>query len=165
MTMTDTSTFDPRALAGDEVTELFGWPVSVLDELADLRDQAYDGQVWISDWRRREAELRASGPAQADTAAIGAARQAADKAWIDSLSDDELTQSRLLRLSSRLGAALRGAPDDAGLHERLAWLEAKLSDAADEADPEIARLRESRNLLASWLDPAVRDDLATRPER
>jgi len=147
-------------MAGDEVSELFGWPVSVLDQLADLRDRAYDGQVFITDWRRREAELRASGPARPDTAAIEAARQAAEAAWIESLAGDEQTQSRLLRLSTRLGVALRGAPSDDGLRERLAGLEATLSDAPGDGDPQTARLRESRDLLASWLDPAARADLA-----
>jgi hypothetical protein len=50
------------ALAHEEVTELFGWPVALLEEIRELRGLAERGEIWIDEWRRRDAALRAVGP-------------------------------------------------------------------------------------------------------
>src|SRR6266851_5221558 len=55
---------DLNVLGSDEVSELFGWPVSLLDEIRELSDLAEQGEIWIDEWRRRDALLRASGPGQ-----------------------------------------------------------------------------------------------------
>src|SRR6266496_608211 len=53
---------DLDVLASDEVTELFGWPVTLLDELADLRQLARHRTIDIEEWRRRDKELRDARP-------------------------------------------------------------------------------------------------------
>ena len=50
---------DLEALAADDVTELFGWPVSLLDAISEVSKLADSGEIDIRDWRRRDRELRA----------------------------------------------------------------------------------------------------------
>ncbi len=51
-----------EALAADDVTELFGWPVSLLDAITEVSQAAVRGEIGIHDWRRRDKELRAPAP-------------------------------------------------------------------------------------------------------
>jgi hypothetical protein len=53
---------DLDVFASEEVTELFGWPVTLLDEIRKLDVLARRGEVDIWEWRRRDQELRALGP-------------------------------------------------------------------------------------------------------
>jgi hypothetical protein len=68
---------DLDVLASDEVTELYSWPVALLDEIGELRELARRGGMGIEEWRRRDKELRAVGPRQYPRDQIKAAHDAA----------------------------------------------------------------------------------------
>ena len=142
-------TDDPEALealAADDVTELFGWPVSLLDAISEVSKLAHSGEIDIRDWRRRDRELRAAGPAQSPRDQLKAAHDAAFNAWLD-MDDD--AADRMRRLISRLAAARLGAPDDDQLRRELAEIDERIRT---ERDPRVKRpLQAKRERIAGWL--------------
>ncbi|HEY5990122.1 MAG TPA: hypothetical protein VIV12_27605 [Streptosporangiaceae bacterium] len=103
---------DLNALADEQVTELFGWPVRLLDQLMELHHLGDRGEIRIDEWRRRDALLRAAGPGQSPREQMEAIREAALEVWVDAPADDEETRKKMFLLAERLGAALHGAPSD-----------------------------------------------------
>ena len=89
-----------EALAADDVTELFGWPVSLLDAIREVSQAAHRGEIDIHDWRRRDTELRAVGPAQFPGDQLKAAHDAAVNVWLDLDDDAEYRMRRLIRSTS-----------------------------------------------------------------
>lgn len=153
---------DLKALGGDEVSELFGWPVSLLDEIRELRDLAEQGGIWIDEWRRRDALLRASGPGQSPREQIEATRAAALEAWRDKPAGEDDTGDRMLRLAERLRAALHGAPDDESLREQLGRIDDILSTEHQRGLK--ARFQEKRERVTRWLlSSAQIDDVTGLP--
>jgi hypothetical protein len=152
------------ALAADEARELFGWPVSLLDQMLHIEGLAADGAIWIDEWRRLDAELRAAGPKRFPRRQAEAAREAALEAWLDSLAGEEAADIRMRRLASRLGAALHGPPDATELRDRLARIEKHL---AEERDGSLrAESQKHRDLVARWLDtPVTGEGAGGRPSR
>lgn len=142
-------TSDLAALADDQVAELFGWPVSLLDDIRALQDLADSGQLDITEWRNRDAELRACGPADLPGAQVEAAHKAAVQAWIDASPRDNDKRRRMQLLSGRLRAILHPAPDDQGLRDQLARYDELLRGERDRHVRE--RLRIRQRLLAHWL--------------
>jgi hypothetical protein len=137
---------DLEALAADDVTELFGWPVSLLDAIREVSQAAHRGEIDIHNWRDRDKELRATGPAQSPRDQLKAAHDAAVKAWLD-LDDD--AEYRMRRLIRRLAAARFGAPDDDQLRRELAEMDEAIRT---ERDPGVKRpLQNKRERLAGWL--------------
>jgi hypothetical protein len=106
---------DLNALADEQVTELFGWPVRLLDQLMEIHDLGDRGEIRIDEWRRRDALLRAAGPRQSPRDQMEAVREAALEAWVDAPASDEETRRKMFLLAERLGAALHGAPSAQGL--------------------------------------------------
>jgi hypothetical protein len=149
---------DLNALAADEVSQLFGWPVSLLDEIRELRDLAEQGEIWIDEWRRRDALLRASGPGQSPREQIEATRAAALEAGYDRLVGEDDTGDRMLRLAERLGAAMQGAPDDEALREQLERIDDILGTEPHRGLK--ARFQEKRERVTRWLLSSTQiDDL------
>ncbi len=135
-----------EALAADDVTELFGWPVSLLDVIREVSQAAHRGEIDIHDWRRRDKELRAVGPAQFPRDRLKAAHDAAVTAWLD-LDDD--AEYRMRRLIRRLAAARFGAPDDDQLRQELTEIDESIRT---ERDPGVKRpLQNKRERIAGWL--------------
>jgi hypothetical protein len=155
----DHITPDVGLLSGDDVTELFGWPVGLLDRIVELHDRAYRFEIEIGEWRLREAELRAAGPARSPTGQIETARCASLKAWLDMPAGTDDAMGRILRLTRRLEAALHGAPDDANLRAQLRQIDEMLRSERHRGIE--ARLREERNLVAWWLASSARLDYIT----
>ena len=143
------SATDLDVLAGDDVSELFGWPVSLLDQILDVEGLAKDRVIWIDEWRRRDAELRAAGPRQFPREQAEEVWQASLEAWLDSFTCGEEADGRMRRLAGRLGAALHGPPDATALRERLRRIDDHLTEERDR------RLRaeseQDRSLIAQWL--------------
>jgi hypothetical protein len=150
-------------LAADDVSELFRWPVDLLDQILEVEDLARERVIWIDEWRRRDAQLRAAGPKSFPRHEAEAARQAALEVWLDSFTCGEEADGRMRRLAGRLGAALHGPPDDTALRDRLRRIEGHL---AEERDRRLrAESEEHRDLVAQWLTaPAPHDGPAARPE-
>jgi hypothetical protein len=143
------SAADLEVLAGDEVSELFGWPVGLLDQILDVECLAEDGVIWIDEWRRRDAELRAAGPQVFPRQRAETAWQTALETWFDSFTIGGAADGRIRRLARRLGAALHGAPDTTALRERLARIDDHL---AQERDRQLrAESQQHRDLIAQWL--------------
>lgn len=147
----DNGSYDLDALADEQVTELFGWPVRLLDEIRELHDRAYSEGIGIEEWRQRDASLRADGPkCTRPREEMKGAQDAAPDAWVSAPADEkETTGQRMLRLAERLGAALEGAPDDEGLREQLRRIDGMLTIERHQGVK--ARLREHRQLVAEWL--------------
>jgi hypothetical protein len=140
---------DLSVLASDEASELFGWPISLLDQILHVERLAGEGVIWISEWRRMDAELRAAGPKRFPRWQAEATREAALEAWLDSLNIGEEPDIRMRHLVSRLGAALHGAPDAAELRKRLERIDRHL---AEERDSRLrAESEKHRDLIAQWL--------------
>jgi len=147
------------ALAGDDVVELFGWPVTLLDEIRDLSCLANRGEIEIGEWRRRDAELRAAGPAESPHDQIGVVHKAAMDAWRGICAEPGEAMDRMLRLTRRLDAALRGAPDDEDLREQLSLIDELLSSPRDrDVRPQ---LQEDRELVTWWLACSTQLDHVT----
>ncbi|HEX6520513.1 MAG TPA: hypothetical protein VF070_10970 [Streptosporangiaceae bacterium] len=137
---------DVEALAADGVTELFGWPVSLLDAIREVSQAAHRGEIDIHDWRCRDKELRAAGPAQFPRDQLKAAHDAAVEAWLD-LDDD--AEYRMRRLIRRLAAARFSAPDDDQLRRELAEIDERIRT---ERDPGVkSPLQNKRERIAEWL--------------
>ena len=153
---------DLVVLAGDEVSELFRWPVSLLDQILEVEGLAGKRVIWIDEWRRRDAELRAVGPKRFPRQQAEAARQAALEVWLDSFTCGEEADGRMRRLAGRLGAALHGPPDALALRERLRRIDGHL---AEERDRRLrAESEEHRDLVAQWLAaPGPLDDVTGLP--
>lgn len=135
-----------EALAADDVTELFGWPVILLDTIREVREAAVRGEIDIHDWRCRDRELRTAGPAQFPGDQLEAAHDAAVAAWLD-LDDD--AADRMRRLMGRLAAARFGAPDDDQLRRELTEIDERIRT---ERDPGVKRpLQKRRERIARWL--------------
>lgn len=148
MTLTNVNS-DLEALADDQVTELFGWPVRLLDDIRALQELADSGQLDIAEWRNQDAGLRAGGPAYFPRLQVEAAYRAAVQAWIDA-GPRANEQRRLMQLlSSRLRAILYPAPDDQALRDQLDRYDGLLSAERDRNVRE--RLRIRQRLLAHWL--------------
>jgi hypothetical protein len=142
------------ALASDDASDLFGWPVSLLDQMLHVEGLAADGAIWIDEWRRLDAELRAAGPKRFSRRQAEATRQAALEAWLDSFTSGEEADGRMRRLAGRLGAALHGPPDATELRKRLARIDQHLAEERDAALR--AQSRKHRDLVARWLDTSAR---------
>jgi hypothetical protein len=139
---------DLDTLAGDEVSELFGWPVGLLDHLASIQNAAYRDEITIHEWRRQDAELRATGPAQFPSDQIYATGQAAKEAWLGHV-DEDASGKRMERLVNRLRAATNAAPDDDGLRQRLGRLDELI---AEERTPAVVgQLRKAQARIYRWL--------------
>jgi len=151
------SNFD--MLASDDVVELFGWPVSLLDQIRELASLAHCQEIEIDEWRRRDAELRAAGPAQPASDQIGAARKAVLEARLEMPADKNEAEDRLLRLTSRLDAALHGAPDDDKLRERLRHINEMLGSPDHRVMR--TRLQQDRALVTRWLASSAQTDEIT----
>lgn len=140
---------DLDVLAGDSVSELFGWPVSLLDQMLDVESLAENRVIWIDEWRRRDAELRAAGPKRFPREQADDVWQASLEAWLDSFTCGEEADGRMRRLADRLGAALHGPPDATALRERLRRIDDHL---AEERDGRLrAESEQHRDLIAQWL--------------
>jgi hypothetical protein len=142
--------------AGDDVSELFGWPVSLLDQILDVEGLAGDRVISIDEWRRRDAELRAAGPRRFPREEAEEFWEASMEAWLDSFTCGEEADGRMRRLAVRLGAALHGPPDAAALRQRLRHIDGHL---AAERDQRLrAESEEHRDLITQWLaDPSGRN--------
>lgn len=135
-----------EAFAADDVTELFGWPVSLLDAIREVSQAAHRGEIDIHDWRCRDRELRAAGPAQFPGDQLKAAHDAAVNAWLD-LDDD--AEYRMRCLIRRLAAARFSAPDDDQLRRELAEIDERIRT---ERDPGVKRpLQNKRERITEWL--------------
>lgn len=146
----DNSPDDLNALADEQVTELFGWPVRLLDKIRELRELAYNENIGIEEWRHRDASLRADGPKEYPREKMKAASDAALDAWVSTpASEKETGGQRMLRLAERLGSALEGAPDDDGLREQLGRIDDMLN--AERLRGVKARLQDERDLVTRWL--------------
>jgi len=158
----DISPPDLDVLARDDVSELFGWPVSLLDQILDVESLAGDRVIWIDEWRRRDAELRATGPKRFPRQQAEDVWQASLEAWLDSFSRGEEADGRMRRLAGRLGAALYGPPDATALRERLRRIDDHL---AEERDRRLrAESQQHRDLVAQWLAaPGPLDDVTGLP--
>ena len=153
---------DLNVLGSDEVSELFGWPVSLLDEIRELSDLAEQGEIWIDEWRRRDALLRASGPGQSPREQVEATRSAALEAWYGRPLSEDDAGDRMLRLAKRLWAALQGAPDDEALREQLERIDDILSPKQQRGLK--AQFQERRERVARWLlSSAQIDDVTGLP--
>ena len=140
---------DLVVLAGDEVSELFRWPVSLLDQILEVEGLAGKRVIWIDEWRRRDAELRAAGPKRFPREQADDVWQASLEAWLDSFTCGEEADGRMRRLADRLGAALHGPPDATALRERLRRIDDHL---AEERDGRLrAESEQHRDLIAQWL--------------
>jgi hypothetical protein len=138
---------DLDALAADEVSELFGWPVGLLDQLTAIQNAAHRGEITIHEWRQQDAELRTAGPVQFPRDQIDATCHAAQAAWLD--HDDDATGERMRRLCHRLRAATNTAPDDDELQQRLIRLDQRI---AEERMPALVdAFRETRTRICRWL--------------
>lgn len=160
----DKSVDELVALAGDGVSELFGWPVPLLDEIRGLSELANKSEIWINEWRRRDAELRARGPQVFDRDQVESNARAAQRVWLDDLVDDLELQRKLFRLERRLWAALRAAPNDDDLRARLERIDDLLADP-DRRD-EKAEWQRRRELVTHWLaapDLSMIDDVSGLP--
>jgi uncharacterized protein YecT (DUF1311 family) len=139
---------DLDALAGDEVSELFGWPVGLLDQLTSIQHAAHRDEITIHEWRRQDTELRATGPAQFPSDQIDATRQAAQAAWLDH-DDEDAAGKRMERLVNRLRAVTNAAPDDDELRQRLGRLDELI---AEERMPAVVgQLRKAQARIYRWL--------------
>jgi exonuclease V gamma subunit len=135
-----------EALAADDVTELFGWPVSLLDAIREISQAAVRGQIDIHGWRCRDKELRAAGPAQFPRDQLEAAHDAAVEVWLDLDDDAEVRMRRLIR---RLAAARFGAPDDDQLRRELTEIDESIRT---ERDSGVKRpLQNKRERIVGWL--------------
>lgn len=144
----DTRLDDLYALTGDEVGELFGWPVSLLDKLAEIRESAESEEITLQEWRRQDAELRAVGPAQFAHDQIETTCRAIRKALVDDDTADA-DEERLLLLLRRLRALANAAPDDDAIRQQFTRLRERI---AEETMPAIADwLRETQARLRRWL--------------
>src|ERR1700722_8164594 len=99
-------------LSDGKITELFGWPVPLLDDIRALQELVDAGQLGIEEWRQRDAELRASGPSRFPRDQAAAAHKAAVQAWIDAGPRANDKRRRMQLLATRLRALLYPAPDD-----------------------------------------------------
>jgi hypothetical protein len=150
-------------LAADDVSELFRWPVDLLDQILQVEAQARERVIWIDEWRRRDAQLRAAGPKSFPRQEAEAARQAALEVWVDSFTCGAEANGRMRRLAGRLGAALHGPPDDTALRDRLQRIEGHLAEERDRGLR--AESEDHRDLVAQWLTiPAPQDGPDGRPE-
>lgn len=68
--------------------------VTLLEEIRELRGLAQHGEIWIDEWRRRNAALRAAGPEQSPRDRIEAARRKALTTWVERSADEEETGTR-----------------------------------------------------------------------
>jgi hypothetical protein len=144
------STDGLMALASDDASDLFGWPVSLLDQMLHVEGLAADGAIWIDEWRRLDAELRAAGPKRFARKQAEATREAALEVWLDSFTSGQDADGRMRRLACRLGAALHGPPDATELRERLARIDQHLAEERDRTLR--AQSRRHRDLVAQWLE-------------
>src|ERR1700722_3974885 len=96
----------------DKIIELCGWSVPLLDDIGALQELADTGQLGIEEWRRRDVELRASGPSSSPRDQAEAAHKAAVQAWIDAGPRANDKRRRMQLLATRLRALLYPAPDD-----------------------------------------------------
>lgn len=94
-------------------TELLGWPVPVLDELAALRQRASDDEIGIHAWREQDATIRQSAGLPVPDPEI--VRQLAVARFEHARSDREL--------AGRV-AALVAPPSDDELRESIAEMSA-----------------------------------------
>ncbi|MGH3159221.1 MAG: hypothetical protein ACRDNF_21970 [Streptosporangiaceae bacterium] len=139
---------DLDALAGDEVSELFGWPVGLLDQLTGIQNAAHRDEITIHEWRRQDAELRATGPARFPIDQRDATCQAAEEAWLDHDGEDAAGK-RMRRLFYRLRAVSDAATDDDELRQRLTRLDERI---AEERMPALVdQLRKIRARACRWL--------------
>jgi hypothetical protein len=136
-------------LSDDKITELFGWPVPLLDDIGALQELADTGQLGIEEWRRRDVELRASGPSSFPRDQAEAAHKAAVQAWIDAGPRANDKRRRMQLLATRLRALLYPAPDDQALRDQLARYDEMLSAERDRNVRERLRIRQRQ--LAHWL--------------
>jgi hypothetical protein len=156
----DHGSYDLAALADEQFTELFGWPVHLLDEIRQLRERAYHHDMGIEEWRQRDASLRVGAPERFPREEMKAVQDAALDAWVSARVDDEqATGQRMWHLAERLGAALECAPDDDGLREQLSRIDTML--ATERHQGVKARLGEERDLVAEWLAASARLDEQT----
>jgi hypothetical protein len=148
MTLTHVNS-DVEALADDQVSEVFGWPVRLLDDIRALQELADSGQLDIAEWRHRDAELRAGGPAHFSRPQVEVAHRAAVQAWVDAGPRANEQRRHMQLLSTRLRAILYPAPDDQALRDQLARYDELLAAERDRHVRE--RLRIRQRLLAHWL--------------
>jgi hypothetical protein len=142
-------TSDLDTLSDDNITELFGWSVRLLDDIRALQELADTGQLGIEEWRQRDAELRDCGPSRFPRDQAETVHKAAVQAWIDAGSRANDKRRRMQQLATRLRALLYPAPDDQALRDQLARYDELLSAERDRNVRE--RLRIRQRLLAHWL--------------
>jgi hypothetical protein len=125
-------------------SELWGWPVEVLDRLLDLRQRARRGAVSIEDWRREDAAARTATPA-VDVTQVRELQHEVLVGPDAGISDEARDQ-----LVGRLTVLMHPAPSDAELWDELA------DGAETQGDsPFDRRLREihkrHRERVVTWL--------------
>lgn len=150
---------DLTALASDQVTELFGWPVKLLDELGELRALARRGEIDIEEWRRRDRELRNAGPGQYPRDQIMTAFDAACDRSLAARRERAGDHDQIDRLVTRLKAALDGAPDDDQLCRELEQLDVMLDQRLGHEVRAV--LEKDRELVVWWLTSGTAFDRVT----
>ena len=130
-----------EALAADE---LWGWPVEVLDQLLELRQQAWRGEISLDQWREQDAVIRTGQP-DVDTAEVDDLQTE----FAVNGPRDVSTEARR-RLAGRLTALAHPAPTDEELWDELAEIRKELADRKlDHRTQKI--LRDDRIRFAHWL--------------
>jgi hypothetical protein len=134
-----------QALVADE---LWGWPVTVLDHLQELRQQAWKGEISLEEWRERDTASRAGLP-DLDLDEIAQFQNRWIDEWIGDFApdSDEEGGDRLMR---RLAALLEPAPTDEQLWDKLAGVSQEL--AAPKRERRLVEAyRRRRTRIAEWL--------------
>jgi hypothetical protein len=122
--------------------QLWGWPVSLLDELLFLQRKAWSGQLPLASWRAEDASLREGQP-EVDAAEV----EAALNDWV---SSGQLQLGPHGVLLGRLTVLANRPPSDDDLWVELIAV-AKRAFAED-ANPRFAEVDKARGaLIVSWL--------------
>lgn len=128
-----------EALAADK---LWGWPVDVLDQLADLRKRAWRDELSLEEWREQDAARRSGLPA-VDTKEV----QALYVGW---LMDGSLDTEAGGQLGQRLTALTTGAPSDEDLWQSFERLTEDLDDRRRDRQLNKTFLKH-RDRIVAWL--------------
>ncbi|GAA1994732.1 hypothetical protein [Amycolatopsis minnesotensis] len=123
---------------------LWGCSVEVLDQLEELRRQAWEGVITVQQWREQDAEIRAELPT-VDQEAV----REFQTAWMvegpRDAPDDGFT-----RVTRRLSALIQPAPTEDDLWRRLVDIDEDLKDPKFGREVQ-DRFRDSRDRVVVWL--------------
>ncbi len=153
---------DIRELIKAPPAYLFGWPVPLIDEIGNLSRAAYDGQIDLDEWRRRDRDLRSSMPPLASPGMVTAMHRRVTEAWREARrgSSDTADAETLLTMMGRLRYLTETAPTDAELFHELAGLTRQLREFSphDNLNRSLGRRAE---LIRGWLTASPEYDLVS----